>query len=67
MQHDLRLRAAVRAIYEACYPGDAWALYSFDEAERTGALHYRMALDAACAARSILADATEQLSLFAAA
>lgn len=25
MQHDLRLRAAARAIYDACYPSDDWA------------------------------------------
>ena len=55
LRHDVRLRAATRAIYEACYPGEEWAPTTFAEAERTGALHYRQALEAARAARAELA------------
>lgn len=34
MQHDVRLRAAVRVIFEACY--DEWSPVRFEEAERLG-------------------------------
>jgi hypothetical protein len=34
MQHDVRLRAAARAIFDACYPSDEWSPVGFDEAER---------------------------------
>ncbi len=47
MEHDLLLRAAARAIYDACYPSDDWAPVGFDEAERCGTVHYRQAVDAA--------------------
>ena len=36
MQHDLQLRAAARAIYDACYPSEDWSPLGFDEAERFG-------------------------------
>jgi len=42
MQHDPRLRAAARAIYDACYPSEEWSLFPFDEAERYGTVHYEM-------------------------
>jgi len=55
VQHDVRLRAAARAIYEACYPGDEWAPTGFEEAERCGTVHYRQAVGAALEARALLA------------
>lgn len=64
MQHDVRLRAAARAIYEACYPGDEWAPVGFEEAERCGTVHYRQAVGAALDARKLLA-APVQPELFA--
>ncbi|WP_022687651.1 hypothetical protein [Sphingomonas phyllosphaerae] len=63
MEHDLLLRAAARAIYDACYPSDDWAPVGFDEAERCGTVHYRQAVDAALQARAALAVRGEQLSL----
>ena len=63
MQHDLQLRAAARAIYEACYPSDDWARFGFDEAERFGTIEYRQAVDAAQQARGVLAMQGEQLTL----
>ena len=65
MQHDLRLRAAARAIYDACYPSEEWAPLGFDEAERYGTIHYRQAVGAAHQARFVMADTGEQLPLFA--
>jgi len=44
MQHDVRLRAAARAIYDACF---TLAPIDFDEAERRSTLHYRRAIAAA--------------------
>lgn len=64
MQHDLRLRAAARAIYDACYPSDDWSPLTFDEAERFRTIHYRQAVGAAQGARSLFANATEQPALF---
>ena len=55
MQHDVRLRAAARAIYDACYPGDEWAPFGFEEAERYWTVHYRQAVGAALEARALLA------------
>ena len=55
MQHNVRLRAAARAIYDACYPGDEWAPVGFEEAERHGTIHYRQAVGAALEARALLA------------
>jgi len=63
MQHDLRLRAAARAIYDACYPSNDWAPFCFDEAERFGTVEYRQAVDAAQQARCVLAAKGEQLTL----
>lgn len=57
MQHDVRLRAVARAIYDAvCQSGD-WSPVPFAEAERLGTIHYRQAVDAAFQARALLADA----------
>jgi hypothetical protein len=63
LQHDQLLRAAARAIYDACYPGEEWAPVSFDEAERYATVHYRQAVGAALAARAVLASRGEQLPL----
>lgn len=65
MEHDLLLRAAARAIYDACYPSDDWAPVGFDEAERCGTVHYRQAVDAALQARAALSVGGEQLPLLA--
>ena len=65
MEHDLLLRAAARAIYDACYPSDDWAPIGFDEAERWGTVHYRQAVDAALQARAVLAVRGERLPLLA--
>lgn len=64
MQHDVRLRAAARAIYDACYPGEEWAPVGFEEAERHGTIHYRQAVGAALEARAAL-GAPVQPDLFA--
>lgn len=64
MQHDPLLRAMARAIYDACYPTEDWAAVGFDEAERTGTIHYRQAVDAAQQARALAASIGEQLPLF---
>lgn len=63
MQHDLQLRAAARAIYDACYPSEDWAPVGFDEAERFATVHYRQAVGAAQQARAVLASQGEQLIL----
>jgi hypothetical protein len=63
MRHDLRLRAAAHAIYDACYPADDWARFGFDEAERYDTVEYRQAVDAAQQARCVLAASGEQLTL----
>jgi hypothetical protein len=63
MQHDPRLRAAARAIYDACYPTEEWSELSFAEAEKYATVQYRQAVDGALAARAILAAAGEQLAL----
>jgi hypothetical protein len=63
MEHDLPLRAAARAIYDACYPSDDWSPMGFDEAERCGTVLYRQAVDAALQARAVLAVRGEQLPL----
>jgi len=65
MQHDIRLRAAARAIYDACFPTEEIAPVGFDEAERFGTIHYRRAVEAARAARlNLLFDTGRQLPLF---
>ncbi|VXC98291.1 hypothetical protein [Sphingomonas sp. 8AM] len=63
MEHDLLLRAAARAIYDACYPSDDWSPVGLDEAERWGTVHYRQAVDATLQARTVLAVRGEQLPL----
>lgn len=63
MRHDPRLRAAARAIYDACYPSDDWVPVDFAEAERFGTVHYRQAVEAALCARALLANPGEQLTL----
>lgn len=65
MEHDLQLRAAARAIYDACYPSEEWAPVGFDEAERFKTIHYRQAVGAAQHARAALNDRTVQPMLFA--
>lgn len=63
MEHDLRLRAAARAIYDTCYPSEEWTPVDFDEAERCRTVHYRQAVGAAQQARAVLASHGEQLPL----
>jgi hypothetical protein len=64
MQHDVRLRAAARAIFDACYPSDEWSPVPFEEAERFGTVHYRQAVEAARQARLLLsATSATQLAL----
>lgn len=63
MENDLQLRAAARAIYNACYPSDEWSPVGFAEAERCRTVHYRQAVDAALQARAVLAAEGEQLCL----
>ncbi len=65
MQHDLRLRAAARVIYDNVYPAVDSVPFSFDEAERFGTVEYRQSVGAAQDARSVLAAQHDQL-LFAA-
>lgn len=65
MQHDLRLRAAARAIYNNVYPAVDPAPFSFEEAERFGTVEYRQAVGAALDARSVLTAQHDQL-IFAA-
>jgi hypothetical protein len=64
MEHDLQLRAAARAIYDACYPTEEWTPCGFEEAERFGTVHYRQAVGAAKEARlALTAEQEEQLLL----
>jgi hypothetical protein len=65
MEHDLQLRAAARAIYDACYPSEEWAPVGFEEAERFRTVHYRQAVGAAQQARVVLNDRAIQPTLFA--
>jgi len=65
MQHDVCLRAAARAIYDACFPTEELAPGGFDEAERYGTIHYRRAVEAAQNAKPhLLYDREAQPSLF---
>ena len=64
VQHDPLLRAMARAVYDACYPTEDWAPVGFEEAERTGTIHYRQAVDAALSNRALAAARGEQLPLF---
>jgi len=63
MEHDLRLRAAARAIYDACYPTEEWTPCGFDEAERFETVHYRQAVGAAQEARWALTSLRERQML----
>lgn len=63
MQHDLRLRAAAREIYDSVYPGEEWTPVPFDEAERFRTIHYRQAVGAARRAWGVLMATGEQLPL----
>ncbi len=65
MQHDMCLRAAARAIYDACFPTEELVPVGFDDAERYGTIHYRRAVEAAQQARLHLQrDREAQPSLF---
>lgn len=65
MQHDACLRAAARAIYDACYPSEEWSPVGFEEAEKHGTIHYRQSVAAAQTARPLfLAGCEEQPTLF---
>lgn len=64
MQHDLRLRAAARAIYDNFYPPVEPGPFGFEEAERFGTMEYRQAVGVAQDARSVLAARDDQF-LFA--
>ena len=66
MQHDVRLRAAARAIYDACYPSDDWSPVRFEDAERHDTIHYRQAVDAALQARAELVAPSQPQLNFAA-
>lgn len=64
MQHDVRLRATARVIYDTCYPGEEWAPVSFEAAEHHGTIHYRQAVAAARLAQQTLSDPRDaQLAL----
>ncbi len=64
MENDLQLRAAARAIYDACYPTEEWVPCGFEEAERFGTVHYRQVVGAAQEVRRALtAERERQLLL----
>lgn len=63
MEHDLRLRAAARAVYDTVYPTDELAPVGFDQAEKFGTVHYRRAVEAAQACFVVRTDPGEQLPL----
>ncbi len=65
MQHDLRLRAAARAIYDNIHPAADPVPFSFDEAERFGTVEYRQAVGAAQDARLVFTTQHDQLTLAA--
>lgn len=65
MEHDLQMRAAARAIYDACYASEEWAPLGFEEAERFRTGLYRRAVGAAQEARTVLNERAVQPSLFA--
>jgi hypothetical protein len=64
VEHDLQLRAAARAIYDACYPSEDWAPVGFEEAERFRTIHYRQAFGAALSVRAELTRVHSQPGLF---
>lgn len=57
MRQDHRLRAAARAVYDACFPTEDIAPVGFDDAEKYGTIHYRRAVEAA---RDCLRAATSE-------
>lgn len=61
MHHDMQLRAAAKAIFEAVYPSDDWSPLPFEDAERYGTIHYRQAVGAAQRAKAVLSDDEVQL------
>jgi len=63
MRHDLRLREAVRAIFDACYPSEDWSPIRFEDAERYGTVHYRQAVEAALRVRATFSGQGTQLEL----
>lgn len=64
MMQDQRLRAAARAIYDACYQSEDWVSVGFAEAERFRTVHYRQAVGAAQQARVELTDGDAHPDLF---
>jgi hypothetical protein len=64
VEHNLQLRAAAPAIYDACYPSEDWAPVGFEEAERFRTIHYRQAVEAALSVRAELTRVHSQPSLF---
>ncbi len=65
MRHDTRMRAAARAVYDACFPTEEVAPVGFEDAERFGTIHYRRAVEAVQAATPHLLDRSDsQPSLF---
>ena len=63
LPHDTRLRAATRAIYEACYPDEDSAVFPFAEAEQRGSFQYQRALEAARQARAEFAAPEQPVML----
>ena len=64
MRHDAGMRMVARAIYDEVYPSDEWTPCPFEDAERLGTIHYRQAVGAAQAARTLFqAGDGEQLPL----
>lgn len=63
MQHDERLRAATRAIYETICDANGLAALPFEEAERTRLSLYSRAVATARAVDVILYPSPEQPSL----
>ena len=59
MRHDIRMRAAARAIYDACFPTEEVAPVGFEDAERFGTIHYRRAVEAVQAATPHLLDRSD--------
>lgn len=55
-------REAVRAIYDAVYPGEEWTPVPFDEAERFETVHYRNAVTAAQSAFGRMIEALGKIA-----
>lgn len=62
-QHDETLRAVTRAIFTACYPGEDYADFPFEEAEARRSRCYLQAAEAARLARIEFTAQGEQLAL----